>query len=351
MKKIQLILFISLIFFVTSCQKKVVTPMYNLGSEFLISSPGYTTLDNQAVFDINNVSKNLSSVSIANLGGSYTGTISIAADGKGSVSLNDADLGLDATGASAKFEFDATINAKPFSRFYTLTATDPISIDAPTVTRSSKTDYLYFDIAPVAATVTGVKVQTKVGANSTYTDVAGTFAAKDSVAIVGSNYNLGDTLYVNVIGTAGTKTANTETAIAIQPNTFSNAASFKLDSTANRAYDFVGDSAVTVSDTTADIKLAVTSYTGGFDLGFSSPNSTLFVKGVASDYKVADQMAIAATDFSSAVTSIQNVSVGDVYIFKTMRGTTAHYGVMKVTAVEKPQGVLDDSYITVEYKY
>lgn len=361
MKKIQLLVIISLIFFTASCQKDKGVQFYNLGSEFFISSPGYTSLDSQAVLSIKNISKNLTKVNVINLGGtlandsafisSYTGSIAIAGDGTGSTTLSDSDLGMDGIGASAKFEFDATYNGKPFSRFYTLTEADPISVDAPMVTRSSKPTYLYFDISPVSATVTGVKVQTKVGVNSTYTTVAGTFAANDSVPIVGSNYNLGDTLYVNVIGSAGAKTANTETAIAIQPNTFPNAASFKLDSTSMRAYDLVGDSAVTVSDITADIKLAVKLYTGGFDLGFSSPNNTLFVKGMASDYKVADQMAIAATDFSSAVTSVANVSVGDVYIFKTMRGTTTHYGVMEVTAVVKPQGVLDDSYITIEYKY
>ncbi len=361
MKRYQFYILLSLIFFVASCQKEKGVQFYNLGSEFFISSPGYTSLDSQAELSVKNISKNLTKVNVINLGGtlsdgsaftsSYTGSISIGSDGLGSTTLTDSDLGMDGIGASAKFEFDATYNGKPFSRFYTLTEADPISVDAPMVTRSSKPTYLYFDISPVSATVTGVKVQTKVGVNSTYTDVAGTFAANDSVAIVGSNYNLGDTLYVNVIGTAGTKTANTETAIAIQPNTFPNTASFNLDSTSMRAYDFVGDSAVTVSDTTADIKLATTSYTGGFDLGFSSPNHTLFVKGMASDYKVADKIAIAATDFSSAVISVANVSVGDVYIFKTMRGTTTHYGVMEVTAVEKPQGVLDDSYITIKYKY
>ena len=175
--------------------------------------------------------------------------------------------------------------------------------------------------------------------------------AKDSVAITGSNYSIGDTVYVNVIGMAGAKTTNTETKIVIQPNSFQNSASFKLDSTANRAYDFVGDSAVTTSDTTADIKLAVKQYVGGFDLGFASPNNTMFVKGTASDYNVADMMSIEGTDFSSAIISVEKASVGDVYIFKTMRGSKTHYGVMKVTAVEKPQGLLADSYITIEYKY
>lgn len=365
MKKIQLLIFISLIFLVSSCKKQALYPAYyNLGSEFLISSQGYTSLDTQTVFKIDNISKNLTEITVKNMGGTlandssftstYSGKISIASTGAGSITVSDADLGLDGIGASADFEFDATYNGKPFSRYYTLTEEDPISIVAPTVKHVSSSDtiyYLHFNIEPVSATVTGVQVQTKVGENGTYTDVTGTFKAKDSVAIVGSDYNLADTLYVNVIGTAGTKTANTVTPIVIEPNTFTNSATVTLDTTANQAYDIVGDSAVMNSDAKADIAFAATTYTGGYYLGFMSPNNTMFVKGTANDYSNADQISIKATDFSSAVTSVKNVSVGDVYIYKTMRGTTAHYGVMKVTAVERPQGVLNDSYITFEYKY
>ncbi len=335
---------------------------YNLGSEFLVSSPGYTSLDSQAVIDIDNVSHNLKTVKITNLGGtlannsaftsSYTGSISIGNDGKGSITLTEADLGLDGIGASANFQFDATIDGKPFSRYFTLNEEDPISVTPPDkVVHRDTNYYFHFKIEPVSATVSSVVVQTKVSEQGTYTDVSGSFNAKDSIPINGIDYQVGDTVYVNVIGTAGSKTANTETSLVIKPNSYTNMASFTLDSTSMRAYDLVGDSAVTVSDSTADIKLASTSFTGGFVLGFSSPNSTLFVKGVASDYKNADEVAIAATDFSSAVTSVAVVSVGDIYIYKTMRGTTAHYGVMKITKVEKPQGVLDDSYITIEYKY
>lgn len=366
MKKIQLLIFISLIFIVASCKKQVLHPAYyKLGSEFLISSPGYTNLDSHAVFNIDNISKNLSQVAIKNLGGtlsddssftsSYSSTISINASGAGSITVSDADLGMDSIGASANFEFDATYNGKPFSRYYTITETDPIGIDAPSNVEhepsSDTTYYLHFDIAPVSATVTGVQVQTKVGMNGTYKDVSGTFNAKDSLAIVGSDYNVGDTLYVNVIGTAGTKTASTATPIVIEPYSLANSGTITLDTTANQAYDLVGDSAVASTDANADIAFAAAKYTGGYNLGFTSPDNTMFVKGTASDYSNADQLTIKATDFSAAVSSVANVSVGDVYIYKTMRGTKAHYGVIKITAVEKPQGVLDDSYITFDYKY
>lgn len=364
MKKIQFLVLISLIFFTVSCKKEKGDQYYDLGSEFFISSPGYTSLDSQAVLSINNISKNLTSVTVINIGGtlsndsaftsSFTDSIPIAGDGTGSITLSDSDLGMDGIGASANFEFDAVFDGKPFSRHYTLNETDPISVTAPDVMHVSSSDttyYLYFNIEPIYDSVTGVKVQTKVGMNSIYNDVSGTFSAKDSIAIVGADYNLGDSLYVNIIGTTATKTANTETTIVIKPATFANISTFKLDSTANFAYDLVGDSAVSVNSAEADIKLAVTLFTGSFDLGFSSPNSTMFVKGMANDYISADQIAIKATDFSSAVTSVDSVSVGDVYIYKTMRGTEDHYGVMKVTAVEKPQGILADSYITIEYKY
>ncbi len=361
MKRYQFYILLSLIFFVASCQKKNVTQFYNLGSEFLISSPGYTSLDSQAVLNVKNISKNLTKVDVINLGGTlangsaftstYKGSMAIGSDGMGSITLSGSDLGMDGIGASAKLEFDAVYNGKPFSRYYTLKETDPISVDYPEMKHRDTTYYFHFKIKPVTATVSKVTVQTKVSAQGTYTDVAGTFKAVDSIPVKGFDYNVGDTVFVKVIGMAAAKTASTETKIVIQPASFQNIGSFTLDSTANRAYDFVGDSAVTTSDSTADISLAVKLNTGGFDLGFVSPNNTMFVKGTASDYSNADIMSIEGTDFSSAVTSVKIVSTGDVYIYKTMRGTKAHYGILKVTGVKKPQGVLADSYITIEYKY
>ncbi len=362
MKKIQLFIFISLIFFVSSCTKQDLNPaFYDLGSEFLISSPGYTSLDNQVVFNIDNLSKNLNQVTIKNLGGTladgssftstYSSTIPIDNSGAGSITVSDTDLGLDGIGASANFEFDATYNGKPFSRYYTVTETNPISIDVPSVKHapSSDTTYLHFDIAPVSATVTGVKVQTKVGANGSYVDLSGNFNAKDSVAIVGGDYNLGDTLYVNVIGIAGTKTANTVTSIVVEPYSFTKKGSF-TDST-NVAYDLVGDSLTAFPPAGADIQCAISSFIGGYNVGFTSPDNTLFVKGTSSDYADADILTIKATDFSSAVNSVSKVAVDDVYIYKTMRGATAHYGVMKIKAVNQPQNASKNAYIVIEYKY
>ncbi len=362
MKKIQLFLLISLSFLMASCQKDNMLQTYDLGSEFLISASGYTSLDNQAVISINNISKNLSAIKITNLGGtlandsafvsSYSGSIAIANDGTGSITLSDSNLGVTTIGSSVNFQFDATFNGKPFTRYYTLTVTDPISVTVPAIThRADTTYYFHFVIAPATATVSSVKVQTKVSANGTYVNVPGTFNAQDSIPIKGSDYNIGDTLYVNVIGTAGSKTAHTETAVVIGANSYTNVSSFTLGSKLNSAFDLVGDSAISTPNVSADLELTGSYTTSGILLGFTSPNSTLFVKGASSDYTNADKVLISATDFSSAITANNNVSVGDVYIFKTMRGSKAYYGVMKITDIEKPQGVLADSYITIEYKH
>lgn len=361
MKKIQLLVIISLIFFMASCQKDKGVQFYNLGSEFFISSPGYTSLDSQAVLSIKNISKNLTKVNVINLGGtlandstftsSYTGSITIAGDGTGSTTLTDSDLGMDGIGASAKFEFDAVFNGKPFSKYYILNETDPISVTYPAIIHKDTTYYFHFIIKPISATVSKVTVQTKVSAQGTYANVAGTFSAVDSIPVKGSDYNAGDSLFVKVTGTAGSKSDSTVTEIVIKPNSYSHLATFTLDSTANQAFDLVGDSIVPVGNASADIALISNSFTGGYTLGFSSPNNTLFVKGTAGDYAVTDKIEIAATDFSSAITENNNASVGEVYIFKTMRGNKPYYGVMKITKVEKPQGVLSDSYITIEYKH
>jgi len=362
MKKIQFYILMSFVFVLaSSCQKQKGVEFTDLGSEFFISSSGYTSLDNTTTISIDNQQKNLSTIAVTNLGGTtandstitstYTGSIALTG-GKGSIALSDADLGMDTIGSSVKLQFDANFGGKPFSRFYTLTVKDPISVDFPAVDhRLDTTYYFHFDIAPKTATVETVKVQTKVSELGTYADVSGSFNAADSIPIKGSDYNVGDTLFVNVIGTVGTKTASTETAVVIKPNSFSHQSSFEL-STANQAYDFVGDSVVPTGNESADIERTGSYTPTGLLVGFASMQNAEFVLATDADFANADKVAIAATDFSSAVKSVDNVAGGEVYIFRTKRGTGSYfYGIMKITKVDKPQGVLADSYIDIEYKY
>jgi hypothetical protein len=369
MKKIKYYLILSLIFFIASCQKDNEIEFTELGTEFLISG-SYTSLDNEVTILIENQQKNLSEIKLTHLGGlttnldaddnpipfssDYTATIPIS-NGAGELSIPDDDLGMTEIGWSADFQLDATYDGKAIQRFYTLTVDDPISVDVPEIKHRTETLYFKFAIAPTSATVENVTVQSKVSALGTYTSLPGPFNAEDSIPINGADYNIDDTLFVNIIGTVGTKTASTETEIIILSDiTFDNLDSFILNDTADQAFDFISTDFVTATSggENADIELTASYTLNGLIIGFISNQNAEFVAGTDLDYEYADSLAIVTTDFSAAIKFNDNVSGDEVYIFRTKRGSDPYfYGIMKLIKVDKPQGVLEDSYIEIEYKY
>jgi hypothetical protein len=369
MKKIRYFIILSLIFFIASCQKDNEIEFYDLGTEFFISG-SFTSLDNEATISIDNQQKNLSEVKLTHLGGlttdldaddnpipftsDYTATIPIS-NGAGDVTISDADLGMTELGWSADFQFDADYDGKHIMRFFTLTVDDPITTDAPLVSHRADTIYHFkFFIEPVSAVVETVTVQTKVSVLGTYVNLPGTFNAVDSIPIDPADYIVGDTLFVNVIGTVGSKTAETETEIVIGPVTLNDLATFILDDTIDQAYDFIVGDFVSVSTggESADIEMTASYTLDGLKVGFASNQHAEFVMGTSFDYENADSLAIYGTDFSAAITSNDNVAGGEVYFFRTKRGSDPYfYGIMKVIKVDKPQGILEDSYIEFEFKY
>ena len=363
MKKNILYFLITFLFLAVACNEEEKVDFYDLGSEFLISSNAYTSLDNQVTISIENQQKNLSEVTIIHLGGltadedeftsTYTSTISLT-DGAGSVTLTDAQLGMTEIDWSADFEIEEVFNGKPFSRYTTITVDDPISFDDPGVTHRSDTIYHFkFAIEPATATVETVGVETKVGKNGVYAAVAGTFNAEDSIAITGTDYNLSDTLFVKVTGTVGTKTATSTAKVLFSPVSYEEVSTFALDTTTNLAYDFMlqREVDVTLAGDSADIAFAGGYSPGGLEIVFYTPANAEFVPATALDYANADVFDIEATNFGAAITN-DVVTEGNVYIFRTRRGAGDYfYGIMKITKLDKPQGVLEDSYFEVEFKY
>ena len=361
MKKLKFCIILSLIFFMVSCQKDNEIKFYDLGSEFFISNSGFTSLDNKAVFSIENQQNNLTTITMINLGGvlangdsftsTYTGTIAIA-DSVGSITLTDANMGITAVGETADFQYDAVIDGKPFSRYSSIAVKSPVTLAYPTVThRVDTTFYLTFKIKPIFATVGTVKVQTKVSEQGTYVDVPGTFVAIDSVAIVGGDYAIGDTLFVKVIGTVGTKTASKVAGVVIESNSVPELENFTIDME-NLAFDFIEVAHVGTTTDSADIEFTGSYSTGGLIVGFASNFNAEFVMGTASDYSNADKLTIESTNYSASITSNDNLMGDEVYFFRTKRNNGEYfYGIMKISVVDKPQGDLENSFIEIEYKY
>lgn len=358
---------LSLIFFIVSCEKENEIEYTELGTEFFISGD-YTSLDSEVTFAIENQQKNLSQIVVTALGGVQNdedetefpppvpdlGSITLTA-GEGSLTVSDTDLGMTIIDWTADFQFDASYNGKAIQRFYNLAVADPISVEDPGVTIRNDTVYYFtFAIEPASATVETVTVQTKVGALADYSPpLAGPFNAVDSIAITGTDYSFGDTLFVNVIGTVGSKTAETETGLAIGALSVSNMESFELDATPDQAFDFIAaDFVASSAGESADIEFTGSYGTNGLIVGFVSNQNAEFVPGTSADYEAADSLTLINKDFTGSITFDDNVSEGNVYYFRTKRtGGDWFIGIMKIATLDKPQGILEDSYMEIEYKH
>lgn len=351
MKNFKFYFLLPLIFLMASCQKDHDIEFVDLGSEFFISNSGYTSLDNKITFSIKNQQNNLAQVAVTERLKDGTiidlGAIPIA-DSVGSITYTDAQIQISNVGQSATFVFAGQNNGIDFTRTKSVTVTDPIKITAPEVIRVADTVYLHFSIKPATASVDAVMVQQKVGATGAYTDVPGNFNPVDSVAIVGADYNLYDTLFIKVKGTAGSKVAEKVTKIVIEPD-MAEASSFTL--MMGDGYDLVNDAMVEMTNNSADIVFTGEYTTNGVKVGFDLPHAE-FVLATDEEYATADRMTIMNVDFANAITSADDLVGGETYYFRTRHDVNASYtyGMIKVMNVDKPQGVLSDSSVEFEYK-
>jgi len=239
MKKIIFYLIAVVFIAFTACEEQDNIDRYDLGAEFFVSNSGYTTLDGEVSFTIDNISKNLPSIEVTHLGGLTTevdekgnpipfdppktdlGTISVS-DGAGSISVSSEDLGMTKIGWQANIQFKGTIDGKPIVRNSLVTVKSPFTLTPPELLHSSTPVYFLYEIKPAITAVTAVTVETKVGYDGTYTPstpVTGENVANDSIALVGTDYNIGDTVYVKVTAKAA-REESVETSIVVASNTY-----------------------------------------------------------------------------------------------------------------------------------
>lgn len=359
-----------------SCKEDEVS-YYKLGSEFVVSTHGYTTLDNSVVLSVD-TAFNVSSLTVTHMGGfqadgktafvvpnTALGTLTVT-NGVGELVVSDVNMGMNVIGMKSTVRFTAVADdGTDINRSLSVAVTNPFAITKPTVLNQKNADVDFkFKITPATATVTSVGVQTKKFYNGTYADVAGPFTTTGTVKINGSNYSIGDTIYVKVTAsTAAPRTAVSVTKLVVGMYSYPTTTTVKLTpSTTTSIYDLAKRRFIKNVDEVAmldsvDIKYARTDFSGGFTIGFTAPQKAQFVKvtgtptEIATVYSNANAVTTAATDFSSAVTSVADVAVGDVYIYRTQRGSAAYtYGMLKITAVSKPEGVAANSSFTFELK-
>ena len=349
-------IFLAFVLLFTACQEKDKIEFVDLGTEFLISGGDMTNLDDNSTISIKNNEKNLSSIAVSIVDGNKLGDIAIA-DGVGSIVLKGADLGISNVEDNVNLMFESSFNGKAIKRYYSVEVVKAAKATEPEILHKDTVYHYVYSVAPVSATVTSVSFETKVSEAGTYAAVTpiANDLKEDSIAFNGNDYNINDTIFVRVIAATATKIDTTLSELVVMPDSYENVTTFSLDTTANLAYDLILgkaiESTVAFGDS-ADIQFIANYTATGLQIGFKSDNNADFVLATSVDYINADILNIEATDFSTSVKIVDNASTGDVYIYRTRRGTEDYsYGIIKLVNVDKPQGVLEDSYIEFEYKH
>jgi len=356
MKNIKIIVYLAVMTLVvfSACKKEDNFTKYNLGTEFLISS-SLTSLDDQVTVNVDNISKNLSTIAVSIEGSSEKLTDIAISDGVGSATFAASDLGLLDIDSTIVLQFDADFDGKHIVRYNTITVEDPISVTVPEISHRDTLYSVNFNVSPVSATGAVTTASLKVFSTGTYasaTIIKGD--EKDSILINGLNYNTGDTLYVKINSVAGSKSATTEEKIVVKPHGFKNVDDFILDNTADQAFDLVSAQFVELSTSgdAADINIIASNVPGYVQVGFESTNNAEFIVSTDSVYSAVDSIDVTKEDFSGAINSFSDTKVGEVYIYRTRRGTGAwSYGILKITNIDSPAAKPEQATISFEYKH
>ncbi len=358
------------------CKKESVVDTVNVGAEFRVYNDGVTPLDKSAQIVVVDVSKDKtlskSELTVKNLGvlnadgepivanykedlGTLTFTDSIA-----TLNVSREDLGLTKPGQTAVIEFTAKYNGHTIVRQTEVSYTSAIDIkEEPTLYgRDPKnTSYLKFSISSVNTKIDSKKLEVSVNGGS-FTECTLAYDEDknlDSSEFDGIDYNAGDTLKFRITGTAGSLTETANATVVVGMWTFDDDASFTLDSTSNKSYDLFRNKLVPSSLTdSADMAWeSAYSATTGVDVGFKPENGAEFIQLTDHPAETFDTASVLTTqnyDFSSPLTDVPAVAVGDVFAYHITRGSKETYGLLKVTAVDKDQADKDRATITFEHK-
>jgi hypothetical protein len=379
MKNIKALIFLSFFLVMISCNKENdQIRTFDLGSEMYISSNGYSSLNSNVTFTVNNPLQNLSEVTVTALGitdadGEYVdppvvdfGAITFT-DGVATLTISRADLGISEVDWEAQFEFDAVIDGKPFSRYSSVTVSDPVTLTSPyiwelnddvleqtsvTVYQNDNVAYISYSVDPPRATAESILIETKVGAEGVYTVVAGNYnPVYDSLAVVGSDYNANDTVYYQFTSKIGTNKQVSELNFIVNKIEFPNEGGTRLTVSDNvgQGFDLVKNEIVDPGTVTADMEIVHVVLS---TVGFESSNGTLFVATDADVYANND-VVVAKALFSAGTkqSGFANVTAVDYFIYKTSRGTDDYYGIIHITGAFLATDGVGDDFIEFEYRY
>jgi hypothetical protein len=358
MKNTSFYILIILVISLASCEKDNQNEFYDLGTEFLVSNDGYSSLDTEVTFTIDNLKKNLTEVTMLD-----HGTVALT-DGVGSITLTSSELGISAADDEATYQFDGIFEGKSIIRYEGITVKNPMSLTSPyiwalndedemvetsvIVYQNDEVQYIKYDIAPKRATVESLLIETKVGEDGTYAIVPGDFDTSfDSLSVVGSNYLPTEVVYYKFTAKNGTHEQVGEIHFTINQVTFPNAGGAHLgviDATTTQGFDLLTNEIVPAGTDTTSFAMSHVILTS---VGLESSNGTLFVLADAATYDNNNVVEVKALfDAGTQESGFASINDGDYFIYKT----GDNYGVIKISAVYLTTDGLGD-YFEFEYIY
>lgn len=338
-----------------SCDEDDVHTSYIDSVTINLSENKFTVLDSELPTIVDFNAKTLTVTDVVVLKDGTKISEGVASDNMYSFTLQRSDLELDSIGASARIDFQLTVDGAVKEMYTTIRMGTASSIKAPfykdgddevadpIYELSSKVKNFTYKVAPKTATLGNVKAEVKVGENGTWSNLwTKSYSASDlNIGVKGSDYAKGDTVFVQLVASVGTFTDKVSTSFIVDEYLLGDVAEGMVNAD-KPGYDLIEGEDVDVVSATCMIEF--TSNFAQLYQGITALNSTGLVLITDEDLMEEGNLPLlkAAYDAGTVETVIANVTVGDKYIVKTTRDAKDYYGTLEITAANDTRVEADD---------
>ena len=353
MKNILLILSSVVFLVATSCEKNAepgieieTHPLYYsatvLGGKTLKGGTGlsvptltFTELD-RVVIDLKSDAA-ISSIDVYSSETNKAATVTLS-NGIGKLDAALADMGLEKAGTNKYIGFQYEFSGYKANETVKLKTDSPWSLTVPDIVENSTAVNASWKLAVVNATISDITVAVKVNHNGTPVEYTGQTATGD-LPLKGSDYSLGDTLYITGTAKAGTLTSVMKKIVVIEKWMFSKMVEGVKFTTTNGFYSFDA------------LTFGATGHMGlihipGISLGFTGTDVQFVASDMATYIDNNVNIIMSAFDSGTKISSVIDIQEDAVYIYKT---STDKYGIFKIT--EKNGFLISDAakdYFVIE---
>ena len=294
-----------------------------------------------------------SAVTVGVTGGEDVGSVDIA-NGTGTFTATPAALEVPNAGDALQLRFSAPLpDGGTTTRLFNVNITDPITL-SPTlfIQQNATNNYVVFAVETAGASIDGITVMTGTGEELTAATApaGGWNAAGDSIAVVGANYEVGDTVAISVTATSGDKTTTNQTSAIVRTFAFENESPEVALDSVGAGYDLVAGGASAAGVDTTDVELSVNELN---QIQLLSQNGTGFV-AVSGLYETGDRVAIQeAYDGGTPAAITGDLEEGDELVYRTERTVgdevQVYYGIIQITDVNRTNEGNDS--LSLRYKF